>query len=77
MTFRNSDNLQRYEYVRFHLDNLIEQPVNNASQKKNGYRFTINNRSTMFDFYNGYFEVTKELQKRQMALDIEQLIVLL
>ena len=64
MTFRNSDNLQRYEYVRFHLDNVIEQPVNNASQKKNGYRFTINDRSTMFDFYNGYFEVTKELQKR-------------
>ena len=64
MSFRTSENLQRYEYVRFHLDNVIEQPANNQSQKKTGYRFTINDRSTMFDFFNGYFEVTKELQKR-------------
>ena len=62
MSFRTSDNLQRYEYVRFHLDNVIEQPDNNQSQKKTGYRFTINDRSTFFDFFNGYFEVTKELQ---------------
>ena len=64
MSFRTSDELQRYEYVRFHLDNVIEQPANNQSQKKTGYRFTINDRSTMFDFFNGYFEVTKELQKK-------------
>ena len=64
MSFRSEDNLQRYEYVRFHLDNVIEQPANNQSQKKTGYRFTINDRSTFFDFYNGYIEVTKELQKR-------------
>ena len=64
MSFRTSENLQRYEYVRFHLDNVIEQPANNQSQKKTGYRFTINDRSTMFDFFNGYFEVTKELQKK-------------
>ena len=64
MSFRTSDNLQRYEYVRFHLDNVIEQAANNQSQKKTGYRFTINDRSTFFDFFNGYFEVTKQLQKR-------------
>ena len=64
MSFRTSQNLQRYEYVRFHLDNVIEQPANNQSQKKTGYRFTINDRSTFFDFFNGYFEVTKELQKK-------------
>ena len=64
MSFRTSENLQRYEYVRFHLDNVIEQPDNNQSQKKTGYRFTINDRSTFFDFFNGYLEVTKELQKR-------------
>ena len=63
MSFRTSENLQRYEFVRFHLDNVIEQPANNQSKKKTGYRFTINDRSTMFDFFNGYFEVTKELQK--------------
>ena len=64
MSFRTSENLQRYEYVRFHLDNVIDQPANNQSQKKTGYRFTINDRSTFFDFFNGYFEVTKELQKK-------------
>ena len=64
MSFRSSENLQRYEYVRFHLDNVIKQPANNQSKKKTGYRFTINDRSTMFDFFNGYFEVTKELQKK-------------
>ena len=64
MSFRTSENLQRCEYVRFHLDNVIEQPANNQSKKKTGYRFTINDRSTMFDFFNGYFEVTKQLEKR-------------
>ena len=68
MSFRTSENLQRNEFVRFHLDNVIEQPANNQSQKKTGYRFTINDRSTMFDFFNGYFEVTKELQKRADGL---------
>ena len=63
MSFRTSENLQRYEFVRFHLDNVIVQPANNQSQKKTGYRFTINDRSTMFDFFNGFFEVSKELQK--------------
>ena len=33
MSFRTSENLQRYEYVRFHLDNVIEQPGNNQSEK--------------------------------------------
>ena len=56
MSFRTSEKLQRYEFVRFTLDNVIEQPANNNSQKKAGYKFTINNKSTPFDFYNGYFE---------------------
>ena len=64
MSFRTSEKLQRYEFVRFHLDNVIELPANNQAQKKTGYRFTINDKSTLFDFYNGYFEVVKELQKR-------------
>ena len=34
MSFRTSENLQRYEYVRFHLDNVIEQPANNQSKKR-------------------------------------------
>ena len=48
MSFRTEDNLQRYEYVRFHLDNPTDQPANNESQKKTDYRFTINDRSSFF-----------------------------
>ena len=64
MTFRMSDKLQRYEMVKFSLDNIIVQPGNNDSQIKTGYKFTITDRSTFFDYFNGYFEVTKELQKK-------------
>ena len=64
MTFRTSDKLQRYEMVRFSPDNIIEQPGNNSSQKKTDFKFTITDRSTLFDYFNGYFEVTKELQKK-------------
>ena len=67
MSFRTSEKLQRYEYVCFALHNVIEMPANNRSQKKTGYRFTINDGSTLFDFYNGYFEVVKELEKRADA----------
>ena len=64
MSFRTSEKLQRYEMVRFSLDNFIEVPGNNNTQKKTGYKFTISDRSTFFDYFNGYFEVTKELQKK-------------
>ena len=63
MAFRTSDNLQRNELVRFHLDNLIDQPINGQSQKKTDYRFTINDRSTFFDFFNAFFEVDFQVQK--------------
>ena len=64
MSFRSSDKLQRYEKVRFSPNNLIEQPGNTLTQKKTDYKFTINDRSNFYDFYNGYFEVTFELQKK-------------
>ena len=48
MSFRTSEKLQRYEFVRFHLHNVIEQPANGQAQKKTGYRFTLNDRSIRF-----------------------------
>ena len=63
MAFRSSEYLQRNEYVRFQLDDVKRAPANNQRQEKNGYRFRINNRSSFFDWYNGYFEVRFELQK--------------
>ena len=63
MAFRSSEYLQRNEFVRFQLDDVIKAPGNNHHQEKYGYKFTINDRSSFFDWYNGYFEVRFQLQK--------------
>ena len=63
--FRTSERLQSYQKIQFPLDNIIDTNVANGnSQKKDGYKFTINDRSTLYDFYNGYFEFDMELQKK-------------
>jgi len=77
MSFRTSENLQRYEFVRFHLDNVIEQPANGQAQKKTGYRFTINDRSTLFDFLMDILRSPKSFKNELMVLVMQPLIVLL
>ena len=62
MSFRSSEYLQRNELVRFQLDDVIRMPANNQHQNKNGYRFTINDRSSFYDWYNAYFEIQFQLQ---------------
>ena len=63
MTFRSSEYLQRNELVRYQLDDVLRLPVNAQHQVKNGYKFTINDRSSFYDWYNNYFEVQFQLQK--------------
>ena len=63
MAFRTSEHLQRYELIRFQLDDVIRIPANGQHQDKNGYKFTINDRSSFYDWYNAYFEVQFQLQK--------------
>ena len=63
MAFRTSEHLQRYELIRFQLDDVIWIPANGQHQDKNGYKFTINDRSSFYDWYNAYFEVQFQLQK--------------
>ena len=63
MAFRTSENLQRCELIRFQLDDVIRIPANGQHQDKNGYKFTINDRSSFYDWYNAYFEVQFHLQK--------------
>ena len=46
MSFRSSEYLQRNELTRFQLDYVIRAPANGQHQTKNGYKFTINNRSS-------------------------------
>ena len=64
MAFRTSEYLQRYELVRYQLDDVIRIPANNQYQQKTGYKFTINDRSSYYDWYNAYFEVQFQLQKK-------------
>ena len=63
MAFRSSEYLQRNELVRYQLDDVIRLPGNTQHQLKNGYKFTINDRSSFYDWYNAYFEVQFQLQK--------------
>ena len=63
MAFRSSEYLQRNELVRFQLDDVIRAPANRQHQDKNGYKFTINDRSSFYDWYNAYFEVQFQVQK--------------
>ena len=51
MSFRSSNNLQRYELVQFKLDDVIRAPANAQHQGKNGYKFTVNDRSSFYDWY--------------------------
>ncbi|XP_078382609.1 uncharacterized protein LOC144665266 [Oculina patagonica] len=62
MSFRTSEYLQRSELVRFQLDDVIRVPANGQHQLKNGYKFTINDRSSFYDWYNAYFEVQFQVQ---------------
>ena len=63
MSFRTSEYLQRSELVRYQLDNVIDIPNANQQQVKTGYKFTIHDRSSFYDWYNAYFEVQFQLQK--------------
>jgi len=63
MAFRTSEYLQRYEMVQHRLDDVIVLPGNAEHQQKNNYKFTINDRSSFYDWYNAYFEVQFQLQK--------------
>ena len=62
MAFRSSEYLQRYELVQYQLDSVIRIPAAGQKQQKNGYKFTINDRSSFYDWYNAYFEVQFKLQ---------------
>ena len=62
MAFRSSEFLQRNELVRYQLDDVIRAPANGQHQQKNGYKFTINGRSSFYDWYNAYFEIQFQVQ---------------
>lgn len=52
----------KFVYILLSL-NVIRAPANGQHQVKNGYEFTINDRSSFYDWYNAYFKVQFQLQK--------------
>lgn len=60
--FRSPKYLERYDDDIFDLDQALNATVaKNAHQKKNGYRFVVDNSGevTPFDLYNARFSVNK------------------
>ena len=65
-SFRNPKYLERYEDVFFELDTPLNtgDPGNDNSQKKDGYRFVVDNTGevTPFDWYNARILMTFKVQ---------------
>ena len=61
MAFRSEENVQRNELIRFQLESNLRAPANGVEQQKKGYKFTINDRSTFYDWYNAFFDVQFKL----------------
>ena len=55
--FRFPEYWDRYEYIPIQTETPITTPRAGVAQRKNGYQFTINDRSSYFDWLNAYFEV--------------------
>ena len=51
--FKSPEYCDRYEYIPIQLDTTPGA----GAQRKNGYQFTISDRSSYFDWFNAYFEV--------------------
>ena len=61
--FRSNQYNTRYEHAPIQLDTPIAQPGNATRQMKSGYQFTLNDRSSYFDWYNAYFEISFQVNK--------------
>ena len=62
--FRSKQYCSRYEDASIQLDKpLMPVIANGKIQDKSGYQFTINDRSSYFDWFNGYFEVKFSVNK--------------
>ena len=55
--FRSPKYCDHYEDIPIQLDTPITTPRAGVAQRKNGYQFTISDRSSYFDWFNAYFEV--------------------
>ena len=55
--FGSNQYCSRYEKTPIQLDTPLISLGNGARKNKSGYQFTINDRSSYFDWFNEFFEV--------------------
>ena len=56
--FRSTKYCNRFEYISIQLSTPVTVPGENVNQRKDGYTFLINDRSSFFDWYNAYLGIT-------------------
>lgn len=64
MAFRSIKYVEKTDYLRFNLSTPIILPANGQYQEKTGYIFNMTDRSSWFDWFNGYILVKYNLQKK-------------
>ena len=65
--FRSPKYCDCYEYIPIQLDTPITTPWAGVAQRKNGYQFTTNERSSYFDLFNANFEVNFKVVQEENA----------
>ena len=55
--FRSKPYLEETKYVQINLNTPLTFPGNNQFQTKTGYKFTVRDRDSFYDWYNAYFRV--------------------
>ena len=74
--FRSPEYCDRYEYIPIQLDIPITTPGAGVAQRRNGYQFSINDRSSYFDWFNAFSDVDFKVVQ-DANVNILQLLVLL
>ena len=67
--FRSNQYCLRYEETPIQLVTPIIIPGGHVNQNKSGYQFTVNDRSSYYDWFNGFFEVKFLVKKLNNGAD--------
>ena len=62
--FRTNQHCSRYEETPIQVDTPIIIPTDKVNQNKSGIQFIVNDRSSYFDWFSGFFEVKFTVNKK-------------
>ena len=61
--FRSTKYCNRFQYISIQLSTPVTGPEGNANQRKDAYKFLINDKSSFLDWYNAYLDITFKVNK--------------